>query len=167
MALFRRNRNLEATSLEQYYASQHRQGPMSWLMVGFALLSTAVIVLGLFWGAGWLYKKTKHDNKKATTASIIDTKTEGGTVTVDNSSSTSAASADKQSTGGVTTPDTKPATSTDPSSTNQSATTAPSKTSVVSSTKLPSTGPGNSLGIFVAVSIFAAVTYNLILRRTV
>ena len=64
MGLFSRRKKdteLEATSLEQYYANQNRGGALGWLLAIIMFLVALAVIVGLFFAARWAYRSLTDD----------------------------------------------------------------------------------------------------------
>lgn len=149
MALFRRNKTDQAgmpTEVQDYYKAEGRQrSGLAWLLALGTLLVTVVVVLGLFMGGRWAFRKLKNNDKPAPVAVQTDKTKDGGTKPAETTPD-----GDAPATSPAQTP---PATTTSPAPAGSS-TTAPSSTK---NSNLPSTGPEDTLAIFVAVAVLAYI----------
>lgn len=148
MALFRRNKTDQAgmpTEVQDYYKTVGREHTgVAWLLALATLLVTVVVVLGLFFGGRWAFRKLKNSDKPAPVAVQTDTTKDQGTKAAEPTPNTSDA------------PTTPPA-QTPPAS---NPTPAPATTPTPArNSNLPSTGPEDTLAIFLAVSVLAYIIH--------
>lgn len=71
MGLFSRRKkdtDLEATSLEQYYANQNRGSALGWLLAIIMFLVALAVIVGLFFAARWVYRSLTDDETPQQTA---------------------------------------------------------------------------------------------------
>lgn len=140
MALFRRNRTDQAgmpTEVQDYYKAEGRERTgMAWLLALATLLVTVLVVLGLFFGGRWVFRKLKNNDKPAPVAVQTDTAKDQGTKAAEP------------------TPNTGDAPTTPTAQTPPATTPTPARNS-----NLPSTGPEDTLAIFFAVSVLAYVIH--------
>ncbi len=162
MALFNRNKTDQAgmtPEVKDYYKAEGRQRTwVAWLLAVGTLLVTIFIVLGLFYGGRWTFRKLKgNDDKPAPVAVQTDDSKSEESKSKDQASTDSAPSASEQS-----------STSNNSSSSTSSAsgtTSAPVNTASKSGGDLPNTGPGDTLAVFVAVSIFGYIAHRRFLAK--
>ncbi len=144
MALFRRNRIDQAgmpTEVQDYYKAEGRERTgVAWLLALATLLVTVLVVLGLFFGGRWAFRKLKNNDKPAPVAVQTDTAKDQGTKAAEPAPATPPAQTPSPSTGSPA-----PAPATTPTSARNS--------------NLPSTGPEDTLAIFVAVSVLAYIAH--------
>lgn len=153
MSLFRRNKIKAAVPAEvqEYYQSEKRDKAwLAWLLAIGTLIATVIVVLGLFFGGRWAYRKLVDNPKKPTvgvqSAPTSDTAKSGSPATAPNATTPQATG--NSSTSSVT------------SSAPQTATTP------TNSSNLPATGPGDMVAIFVVTSAIAyALHYQRIFTR--
>lgn len=155
MALFKRNKTTidndlaMPQELQEYYAAESRnRGWMAWVLGLTTLFVTVVIALGLFYGGRYTYRKlAKKDNKPQ--VAQTETHKEGDSshdeTKEEDESETSAPTSDTSTTTGTDAPHTSSTSTSTPSNTS------PTVTGTV--TTIPNTGTGNTIAIFVAVSL--------------
>lgn len=178
MALFRRNKVDETgmpVEVDQYYQAESTgRGPITWVLALVTVLITVLVVLALFYGGRWAYRKFHHNTKKAvstvqkaiddtsdtaTTGESGSTNSNGTTGSSSSSSSSTNSTSATTGTSGSTTPSTSTTQSTTPSGTsNGQYTTNGGK-------QLANTGPGDSLAIFLGVSVLAYVLHRRFLAN--
>jgi cytoskeletal protein RodZ len=159
MALFRKKQQTTTNipELQEYYATQQKESTgKAWLLAIGSLLVTIVILVGLFFGGRWLYRKVTKNDKPAATS-------QNGSAgsTIANKDSDKKNTAPSKDNGAVPTPTpaTTPAQGVSPAqseATNKSAAAA-------STTRLADTGPGDTIAVFATVFI---VSYVLHRRHT-
>lgn len=73
MALFRRKQQDLTPEFQEYYQTPSKRGGTAWLLAIVALVVGAALIVGVFYGGRWTYRKIAHRNTKpATTASNAD-----------------------------------------------------------------------------------------------
>ena len=173
MALFKKkSAATQIPELQEYYATQKKDNTaLAWLLAFLSLIVTAVIIVGLFVGGRIVYRKITHKNDKDT---VITTNTSDATPKTKDNADTSAPNLSiPQPT--VTVPETSNSTSdaiANPPKTNPApgVSTAQSpgtnSSAVAAATTVPNTGAGNTIGLFMAVTILAyAAHYQLASRK--
>lgn len=181
MALFRRNKVDETgmpVEVDQYYQAENTgRGPLTWLLALVTVLITVLVVLALFYGGRWAYRKFHHNTKKAVTTvqkaseSTSDTATTPATTgesrsTNSNGTAGSSSSSSSTTTSGST--GTSTSSSTPGTSTTQSTNaggTSNGQYTTNGGTQLANTGPGDSLTIFLSVSVLAYVLHRRFLAK--
>ncbi len=168
---FNRNRNTSPQTkvpeeVEQYYQSERRDRVgVAWLLAGATLIITVLIVLGLFFGGRWAYRKIANkDNKSGTQTAQTNQPTEQSPASqAPSSNNSSSGSPSSGSTSGNTNSQ---------SSTSQGNVAAPTQTNNPSSvpagptqTSVPNTGPGETIAVFALVSLAGYLGYASYLRR--
>lgn len=188
MSLLNRNKtNIETVPQEvrEYYQTERRErAGVAWLLALGTLVVTLILASGIYFGGRWAYsaltnKKTggssvatkTNDTKTSSNSGNNTSNTKSGSSTGTSSTSTSTPS---KSTPTTTTPST-PATTTTPTTTTtpKTTTTTPADTSSdedtssdqTAATSLANTGPGDTIAIFFAVTIFATLAHRLVLAR--
>lgn len=161
----KKQEDLEAvpTEIQEYYQAEQRERMgVAWLLAFVTLIVTVGVVLGLFFGGRWAYRKLANKDK--------DNK---GTVAVQPQAPSTPTETPKPAESNKTSsnnqPTTPPATSTPSSpspapstpSNNQPATPQTSS----NSSNLPHTGPADNLAIFVVAVGVGTGAYQLHLRR--
>jgi cytoskeletal protein RodZ len=162
MALFRRNTTEDTTALPEevnsYYQAENRERTwMAWLLALVTLAVTAIVIIGLFFGGRWVYRKVRHTPSSSTPS--VTQKPAASTESNKPNSSPSPNTA-------TTTPSTTPSPSTTSGTVNAptnptptpTTTTPPPSTATSNSaakTNLPNAGPGDTLAIFVVVTVLA------------
>lgn len=161
--------------VEKYYQSEHRERVgLAWLIAFMTLILTVAIVIGLFFGGRWTYRKIAgNTNKPATPAQPV----KPTSVSTSKPAPVPGPSGKPVSTSQSQAPPTNssaPSTTTSTSSrrTNTPAHTTASHVTATTSTnktagKLSDTGPGDTLVLFIAVSLVGALGHTLYLRRTI
>ncbi len=153
MALFRRNKTEQAgvpAEVQDYYQAEGRQRTwVAWVLAVATLFVTVVVVLAIFIGGRWTYRKLKDSDKPAPVAVQQDT----------------APDASKASTATSDTNSTPPQTSS--TSTNQPS--SPSQTSnpsaVTKNSDLPKTGPGDTLAVFALACVIGYLAHRRFLAN--
>lgn len=169
MALFRKkNTTTQIPELQEYYATQKKESTgVAWLLAFGSLIVTAALLVGLFMGGRWVYRKISNKDTKVATVQTVKpasdtagqtpdstTKQPTGTVTVPDVSTSIG--------GSVTTPQTSTAHGVSPS---QSATT--NTGAKAATTSVPNTGPSESIGLFVAIIVVSMLAHrSYLLRKT-
>ena len=171
--------------IKQYYASEHRERVgLAWLIAFLSLILTVAIIAGLFFGGRWAYRKIAHKNNvpqsvgegtgeepapSSTSSSSGQSKPNdlqpavpapgnGGKIVVPKQSaptSTPKATNLSPQTSSIYT--TTPAQATNNQSTTQSGQSNASQPTTGKSNEITNTGPGNTLAIFIAVTLIAAL----------
>lgn len=173
---FNRNKQDAATKkvpreVEQYYQSEHRDRVgVAWLLAGLTLVITVLIVLGLFFSGRWVYRKIANKDDNSTQTAQTNQPAEqspSGSSQNSDSDSNSDASRDggssNSSTSSSSTSSTNTGTVNAPTQTNSSTpATQPTQTT---NSNLANTGPGQTVAIFVLVSVAGYLGYSEYLRR--
>ena len=164
MALFRKNTsNTTIPELQEYYATQRRESTgLAWLLAIGSLLVTAAVIVGLFVGGRWAYRKINNKNKSTSSTTVTTSTNTGTTSTTTTTPSTSgsttpttSSSSTTGSTGGTTTTSTTApgVATTQSTTTNTTATPATTTTpSTPAVTEVPNTGAGNTIGLFIVIT---------------
>jgi hypothetical protein len=158
--------------VQQYYQAEQRERTgVAWLLAGITLVVTVLVVMGLFFGGRWVYRKVRHNvGNKGTVATTQQSQdassSESGasTSTSDNGQSANSSNAGSSSN--------TPAASTPSSSGSSAATGAGSSASTsqgtvsttAARTSIPNTGPGDTIGLFAGVSLMGYLAHR-VLRR--
>jgi hypothetical protein len=162
MALFRRKKSDDSTALPEevnsYYQAENRERTwMAWLLAIVTLAVTAIIIIGLFFGGRWVYRKVR--NNPSTPTAVVTEKPEEQNKpnTPEPTTSTPETATPTPSTGSVNAP-------TNPSPTSSSTNSTPGSSATSSpvaaaTTGIPNTGPGDMLGVFFAVSLLAYILH--------
>lgn len=148
MSLFRRN-NIKAAvpaEVQEYYQSEKRDKAwLAWLLAIGTLFATIIVVLGLFFGGRWTYRKLANNPKKPTVgvqkAPVSD----------------QANKPSNPSTATTSTPATNPPANSSANSTPQNST--PTASTTANSNNLPSTGPGDIVAVFFITSVMGYVLH--------
>ncbi len=172
MALFRKNKTDQAgmpAEVTDYYQAEKRERAwVAWLLAFATLLVTVLVVWGIFFGGRWTFRKLKDSDKPAPVAIQKD---ESKDVTPEESGSSSQATNAPAESGNTSSSSTQSSSS---GSTSQTSNSSPGSTSTSSSatsqtnaaaSDLPQTGPGDTLAIFVAVSVLAYITHRKFLAN--
>ncbi|HSX53043.1 MAG TPA: hypothetical protein VLF90_01590 [Patescibacteria group bacterium] len=184
MALFKRKSKEAKTSdtnkvpkeVQDYYQAERREHlGMAWLLAFVSLIVTMAVVVGLFFGGRWAYRKLAKKQAQPSTSQTA-------TSTSKSQPKTSPKPANQNPAPTKTTP---PATTTQPSQTATPATPKPNQTTTPtpvtttsptpqtstpatqpakpatsnSSQNLSNTGPGNTVAVFVGVSAVATIAH--------
>jgi len=141
--------------VQQYYQAEHRERiGMAWLLAFLSLVLTIVVIVGIFFGGRWTWHKLTHKNQPVATTSKPKVGTPVTTSTPQTSStSTNTPSQALQPAAPANTPVPSGPTS---STTTPQVAASPSTTS---NQNLSNTGPGDTVGIFIAVSGLAMLAY--------
>jgi len=137
--------------VQEYYQAERRERMgLAWLVAFLTLVVTIAVVLGLFVGGRWVYRKVANDDKGANT---------GQTASDQGKPKSGVASQPVQ---GTTAP---------PSSQSQPTTPTPGQpapsTSQPSGKKLTNTGPGDTITIFIGATIIGTLGHKLYTRRKI
>ena len=82
MALFRRNKQDLTPEFQEYYQTPGRRSGTAWLMAVATIAIGAALILGLFYGGRWTYRKLANRDDKKTTATPANTDLIGGNAQV-------------------------------------------------------------------------------------
>ena len=167
MALFSRNKTDQdgmPPEVQNYYQAEGRQRSWTaWLMALATLFVTVVVVLGIFFGGRWAFRKLKNGGQPTVT---VQTETEKPAETAAPANPTTPAAPSTPKT--PSTPQTSSTSTSQPSQASlpESASTQPSAATPGKATgsNLPSTGPGDMVAVFVLTTIIAAIFHNRVLR---
>jgi len=149
-----------SSDTDDYYRTERRERVgLAWLLAFGSLIATLLIALALFYGVRFIYHKVHHTNTAGTTATTEST----------NSAPESAASNSQSSTGqtnatGSGTTSTPSSSATSSTSSNSSSTSTGSS-ATAGGQNIANTGPGDTIAIFLAVSVLGALTHNAYQRR--
>lgn len=185
MALFRRNKNVDSVTVPEevntYYQAERRDKRwMAWLLALFALAAAALVVVALFFGGRWAYRKFRPATTPTTvtiqkpTNPVKTNNDKPGTDSTNNGGNTTTPPTPPTPSSGSVNAPSSPAT-TPPSTTPGSSAatpgqgTAPAQTPATTSTpngNLPNTGPGDVVAIFVLTSVAGSLVYKYLLRQT-
>ncbi|MBP7767429.1 hypothetical protein KA068_02825 [Candidatus Saccharibacteria bacterium] len=162
MGLFSRNKATQTTlpaELSEYYQAERRERKgLAWLLTLFTLLVTAALVVALFLGGRWLYRKVRNERTTVTPTASVEQQTDSDSATTPVSGSEDQSSSQAE----VNTGDNDQGTTDEPNSavseSTEQATTNPSTQSnnVDSSNStqaLVNTGPSELLPVFVMFMI--------------
>lgn len=137
--------------LQQYYNAPSKRGV--WARWAVRIVALIILICLAIMFVKWVWHQTHTgDNKKPATSS---------TQTEDRNSS--SRSTEPITLGGDTPNGDEPSSSSTPAPTGGN--TGAAAQSVGQSTKLTNTGPGQTIGIFIAVSLFSALLYEIRLRK--
>lgn len=171
MALFRRKRAAEGAvpeEVSQYYQAENRDRTwMAWLLALVSLAVSAIVVMALFFGGRWMYRKVRNQPTGSTTAttqkvsqpSNKNTSSPQTSTTPATSSSSTTTSSSNGSVNAPANPATTPGSSSAASTSSATSTATPATPTTPNSSSLPNTGPGDTIAIFFAVSILAYVVH--------
>lgn len=163
MALFRKKKTTTSIpELQEYYATQKRESTgLAWLLALGSLVVTALIIVALFLGGRWTYRKiaNRHKATVATTTGVVSTDSKTESTTKDQSSTPSD----------TNTPVTTPSTTTPAQGVATTQTPAQNSSAVAASTekpaRVPNTGPGNTIELFTVVLVLAYLAHRSYLLR--
>ncbi|MEO8863344.1 MAG: hypothetical protein ABI354_03415 [Candidatus Saccharimonadales bacterium] len=177
MALFKRSKGVVPDmppELTQYYKDEKRERVgVAWLLAIVTMLITLAIIVGLFVGGRWIYRKARSGNNPvpATTQKAKD-KNAVSKPTDDKDKSSEVTSTDtpenpdkdkKTSDTSASTP--QPESSTPSSESKDQATTNQNNQAAAQSQsdKLANTGPGDTVALFLAVVAIGYTTHQFLL----
>lgn len=188
MALFRRNKSASSPAVPEevndYYQAEKRDRTwMAWLLALLSLAVTTLIIMGLFFGGRWVYRKIRPTNQPA--APIAGNQTnespasapEGDTNTPAGNTESSQQEKEKeeqrkkeeeekrkeQERARVNAP-TNPAPA--PTAQNPGAASGPATTATPNdNSNLPGTGPADVIAIFVLTTAAGALVHRYVLRQ--
>lgn len=157
MALFRRNKTDNTTAVPQevssYYQAESRDRTwMAWLLALVTLAVTAIIIMALFFGGRWAYRKLRH--KTGNTTSVV---IKPVTAPTTDSTPTSENTSPSNGNGNVNGP-------ANPAPTPNSATPTPIPTPT-GKTNLPNTGPGDTLAVFIFTFVLGTALHYSFLSK--
>lgn len=151
MALFRRNKTDETgmpTEVRDYYKAEGRERTgLAWLLALGTLLLTVVIVLGLFMGGRWAFRKLKDSDKPTSPVAVQNDNQDEQNKPAEPGQSEAPAT---QPAPAAQTPTTPPAASGSAGSTNRN---------------LANTGPGDTAAVFAAVTVLAYLVHRRFLSE--
>lgn len=153
-----------APEVSDYYKAEGRERAwVAWLLAIGTLLVTIFVVLGVFYGGRWAFRKIKNNDNPAPVAVQADEQKTNKTKSDEQKSANATPSTNVP----ATTPATSSATSTAPVTTSITPAQAPTPTpsNTVSKSGLPNTGPGDALAVFAAVSIIGYIAHRRFLSN--
>lgn len=159
MALFNRKPKTDAVDmppeLQNYYQAENREKTwMAWVLGLVTLVVTILLALALFFGGRWVYRKVTNDEPaKVTTTQTENTDQKGSE---NNSSDSEDSSKDTEE---AAQPATPPATTQTPGTAAPATPPATATVPVTGDAGLPSTGPADTLAIFLAVSVLVYILH--------
>lgn len=172
---FRRKKKDDVPAeIQEYYQAERRErAGVAWLVALLTLLLTVSIVLALFFGGRWVYRRVTDDgNKQASTQS--ETTSEQSTESPESAPTNSGPASQQPS----PPPPASESSASPPPSSESPATPSPNPTpapvtpqSVPSAgpvsppEQLPNSGPGNIIASFVIISLVGAVAHRLFWAR--
>ena len=159
MALFdKKTTETNIPELQEYYANQKRESTgLAWLLALGSLLITAAVIIGLFIGGRWAYRKISNKNK--TTVATVET-TDATSATTSTPSTSATTTTPAPTTTPATTTPAQGVATTQSTTTNTNAVAATTTVSTTAGKEVPNTGPGNTIGLFVAVTVLAYFAHN-------
>ncbi len=146
MALFRRKKtdmNVLPEMQDYYRAEKRERTSLAWLLTLATLLVVALVIVGLFFGGRFAYRKIRKNDKPTP----VEVKPDVAVTTPKPSVSTPPAD----------TPTPPPSDATVQAPTSASGPTPNDRTPAV--TSIPNTGPGDTLAVFLAVSVLAYLAH--------
>ncbi len=177
MAIFKRKNTYSNVlpEVESYYAAEKRErSGLAWLAALASVAFAAALILGLFFGGRWIYRRYIH--KPATTISVKDTTKKNSDT--DNKTSTSPSNNQAGSNSGSTsssqTSSTAVGTATGTTASGTASSTGSQNASSITSTslasgdqtKLTNTGPESTLPAFILTSVLGTIFYRQRLQRS-
>ena len=158
------------TEVKDYYDSEHRERVgLAWLIAFMSLVLTVAVIVGMFFGGRWAYRKIAGNDNKAVTAVPATNPPKLIPGPSQNTNKTQTKSTSTPKTPSTTsTPKSSSATNSN-SSAGRSALVPPptSNPRRISVTKLTNTGPGNLLAIFAATTIAGMLIHQSYTRRKI
>lgn len=157
MKLFNRNNPVDVpTEIKEYYQSEHRERVgVAWLLAVVTLIVTVGIILGLFFGGRYVYRKlAQHTTPAKVSQSVgknIQSKPQKVTSPTPSSGSASASN-----------PSATPTPASSGGQVSSSAATTSEPTS--DATRLANTGPTDTLALFMIATVLGIGLYQLRLR---
>jgi len=172
MALFNRKKsdNNVLPEVERYYDAEKRErAGLAWLLAIVSIAAVALVLIGAFFGGRWIYRKVSHTNEKtgvSTTNTVEGSIGKSENTSVNNNSDNSSTKTTTPSTPSTTAPSTTPKTQpTTPAVTTPKPSTATTPSAAPTTAKnLASTGPANTVAIFIISVLGFAALYNLAIR---
>ena len=157
--------------VQQYYDSEHRERVgLAWLIAFLSLIVTIVVIVGLFFGSRWVYRKIANRNNTPTTApegtgleQPAQPPAQSTTPSTPNSLQPAAPS--QNQTGSSSSSSTGSSSSTSSSSTGTSSISTTIPSTATTKTNITNTGPGDTAAIFIGVTVLAAVAHSVYSRR--
>jgi hypothetical protein len=174
--------------VKQYYEAERREHiGVAWLLAFVTLVLTVAVIAGLFVSGRWAYRKYVHKTP-AKTQTATQTNVQPQIASGAQSTTSSSGSSPTKTVSKPTTPPTvtavpshtsnqstgqnpakanptAPVSSAAPSPTPPAATSTSPTTSSTTNKKLANTGPGDTVAIFVCVSVLAALGHGTYSRR--
>jgi hypothetical protein len=153
MALFNRKPKSDSTNVTQdlqnyYQSAQREQSWKAWLLGLATLAVTVVLAMGIFFGGRFIYRKVRNQPSQVAT---VQTENEESNDNSNGSSNNTPAPAPAPAPAPTPSPTPAPT----PAPAPASAPSPAGRTQPAQSTNLPNTGPGDTIAIFVAVSVLA------------
>lgn len=172
MALFRRNKTDDTVALPEevnnYYQAENRDRTwMAWLLALVTLAVTAIVIIGLFFGGRWVYRKLRNNTSEPTavvTQKPAEPIKSGTEAPNPNPTPPAPESTNPTPAPGTVNAPTNPTPNPSSTQTNPPAATNPSPTQT-NNTNLPNTGPGDMLSVFVLVSIIAYIYHRRVQKQ--
>lgn len=167
MAFFNRKKTdqIVLPEIERYYDAEKRErAGLAWLLAIVSIACVALILIGMFFGGRWIYRKLTNTTEKtgvSTTQTVESDIAKGKDKAIGSSSNNYNTTPKTPS----TTPATPPAA---PPTTPTPAVTAPKPTTPAATPvngKLADTGPGSVIPYFAVATIFGTFVYRLKLRN--
>ena len=170
MALFRRKAKTTDTDVpaevQEYYQSERRERVgVAWLLAFGTLVLTIALAIGIFFGGRWVWRKIDNNNKNTATTEQTgqEQNQPSGGETAPGAGSQPSTTPSQDQGGTSTQPQSTP--SQTPSA-NQPSASAPATTTVPStSSNLANTGPGDTVAIFLGVTILGVLGYQAVIRH--
>ena len=165
MAIFNRkkaDRNV-LPEIEKYYDAEKRErAGMAWFLAIVSIAAVALLIIGLFFGGRWVYRKTTQSNEKTGVSVTENTKT--GTRNTDTTTVGGNADSRAQT---QTTP-AQPTTSSTPAPAQNTPSVTPSTPKPATPTVVPATlantGPASTLVIFIIATLGFAGLHSIVGR---
>ena len=161
MALFNRKPKNSSVlpEVDQYYSAERRErAGLAWVLALVSIVVVALVLIGLFFGGRWVFRKINNDDKATVNTSDNTGSFDGEFNDEDGTDSNSATDTpDEAATPQPATPSTTPAPVTTP--------TTPATPAPASNAALPNTGPASTAMVFVASSLMAGGAHYIVTRR--
>ncbi len=164
MALFKKDKTTATNipELQEYYANQKTESSgKAWLLAIGSLLVTVVVLVGLFFGGRWGYRKATKKNDKTTVATSQTGSNNTSKTPPPTTSPTPTTTPTPSSTVAGTNSIAEGVAATQTPTTN---TTAKAATTTAAAT-VPNTGPGDTIGLFAVVAVLSYAAHYTYTRR--
>jgi hypothetical protein len=177
MALFSRKKTDQNVlpEIEKYYDAEKRErAGLAWLLAIVSIACVALVLIGLFFGGRWVYRKTTGTNKAPGVSTIQSPNTKTGIAKTPDTSVDTTTPSETPKTPATTptthvpsTPSVIPTPTPTPTpspSTKTPTPTKPSTSTTPSTTTLVNTGPANTVAVFITATLGFALLHNIVSR---